>query len=477
MARQRKRSPFYASRRVPHAITPLHARLKLAPLLPQVVGVAAAHLVTSSSLLPENLRNVTQEKAARYGDQVTAKAQRLFFDDPGLDTLLIRGITRFSAGIATLGRTWLRASIALGADRDGRAKALLPLIPTRGYDALMTFALSAGTAVGLFKGGQVHLDLCYDSARHGEPYVPFESERPRPQFHRYDAPRRISDMVADIDDLYWSAGYGQSIKITRVGTGLARRWLVSLPGTDHVDLESTPNPCDGESNIREVLGLPSASRVGTVMALHAAMDMEEIPISDRSKEQVVICGHSQGGMVAVALAALPPTEAGVRVTGVLTVGAPGRRFRIRPDVTMLAIAHDQDVVPSMDGTSTRVPDHRVVVGRRLIRPRRDPLYYAHSSTTYTQTTMLLERQVAVAPFGRVARALHRLEENLPNEGEDTRVFFFNFWQEVLDTTSADTWETFIRLDRSQALTAVDADGEPRTARNGTAPSPTPRRER
>ena len=39
-------------------------------------------------------------------------------------------------------------------------------------------------------------------------------------------------MCADIDELYWSRTIGPAVKITRVGEGEARRWLLSLVGTE-----------------------------------------------------------------------------------------------------------------------------------------------------------------------------------------------------------------------------------------------------
>ncbi len=455
MARKPRRSPFYAPRRVPHAFAPAWARVRLAPLIPSLALAGAATLVADSPALPEALRPLVGEKADRWGDGINQKSQRLFFDEPGLDTLLIRGLSRWSRALSRAGRLWLRAVIAAGADQDGRAATLLPLIPTRGYDSLMTWMLTAGTAVGLIRGGRVHVAAFLDDGHDAGPFLPVPEGHPVPKVHRLMPPRTLGDMAADIDDLYWAGTHGQAVKITRVGPGgeagsgaSGRRWLVALPGTDHLDLPSTPNPADTESNIREVLGLPSAMRVGMVMALHRAMAADGIPPRHWAREQVFICGHSQGGMVAVALAALDPAEAGADVRAILSMGSPARRFRIRPDVTMVAVEHDQDVIPSFDGSPARAPDQRVTVGRRLVRPRREPLYYAHSSTTYNETVRRLERKVAIAPWGRLARAVGRLQSFLPTSDEPTRVWVFDVWQEVLRPTKADTWDTFIQLDRS-----------------------------
>ncbi|MCD4557797.1 alpha/beta hydrolase [Schaalia sp. lx-100] len=452
MATRRRRSPFYTPRRIPHAVAARTAGLKLAPLVPQLALAGATTLIADYAIVPENLRATLRTWASQLGDDISEHSQRIFFDDPGLDTLLIRGISRTSAIVTTLIRTWLMTTKTLGTDRDGRAARTLPLLPRRGYDSFMTFMLTTGTAVGLLRGGHVHTATTYDSTQpdNDDP----SAEHVRSDVGRYLTPHTLTDLAHDISDLYWSDTQGTTIKITQVGDEMSRRWIMSLPGTDHVDWESTPNPADTESNIREILGLPSAMRTGVLRALHEAMKKAGIPEHEYHKEKVLICGHSQGGMVAVALASREPVEMGVNVTGILSLGTPGRRFRIRPDVVMVAVEHDQDVVPSMDGTPARAPDHRVVVGRKLVRPRHNPLYYAHSSTTYAQTVRLLERKVDIAPWGKVARTVEKLRQFLPQPGEYTRVTIHEIWQEVREPAHNSRWDTFLRLERS-TLTPVD----------------------
>lgn len=494
--RRRRPSPFYASRRVPHAITNAHARLRMAPLLPAVSLAACATLIAESPLLPSALRPTFSERAGRIGSHVSQKSQQVFFDDPGLDTLLIRLISRLGGRVSSLARTWLRLTIAVGADRDGRARIMLPLVPSGDYDSVMTWMLVAGTSVGLLRGGAVHTRLIVDSgpvpahkttgkggSRLGAATAtlpwprPHETDsfprwtqpplgHPTPQFRRIGAPMTLSDLAADVDDLYWAGSYGQCVKIIRVGTQDKRRWVIILPGTDHIDFASTVNPADTETNIRESLGLASAMRVGVVEAAHQAMALEGLSPTEWASEPVLICGHSQGGMIAVGLAANSPDDVGLNVQAILAMGSPGRRFKIRPDVTMIAVEHDQDVIPSFDGAPARAPDHRVVVGRRLVRPRRDPLYYAHSSSTYTETVTQLERKVAVTPWGRLASTVTALRDFLPTEGEQTRVTFHDVWQEIVEPTTADTWDVFIDLDRQTPTHTAQTPRVTRTTQGG-----------
>lgn len=443
------RPSFYPSRRVPQAFPPSYLHVRLAPLVPALAANAVLAGLSELGIMPPRMRQALRARVEEDGAEILERSQRVFFDDPGLDTLLIRSVSASARKLTTLGRAYLRARIALHADRDGRAATMLPLVPRRGYDSLMTSMLAVGTALGQFRGGKVHARAFYDSgvpAPEG-PLLPLPEGHPTPAVRRFDAPDSLGDLAADIDDLYWVMAYGQAVKITRVGTDGDRRWLVSLPGTDHMMGPSTPNPADTETNIREVLNVPSAMRIGTLQALHAAMRADGVPRDRWSSEPVLICGHSQGGMVATALAAADPEAVGANVTAVLALGTPSRRLRIRPDVTMLAVAHDQDVVPSIDGTPQRVPDQRVTIGRRLVRPRRGPLYYAHSSATYTETVRQAERKASVAPWGRAAETVAKLRDFLPREGEPTRVLIFDIWQELLEPTTRDTWNTYVEIDR------------------------------
>jgi pimeloyl-ACP methyl ester carboxylesterase len=458
------RSWYYGPRRVPQAFPPSYVRLRVLPLVPPMLANAAMTLIAEAPVLPEDLREQARRRSESAGARILEDSQRLFFDEPGLDTLLIRSVSSLSRRVTQAGRAYLGARVGLGLDRDGRAAAMLRLVPTRGYDALMTSALAIGTALGHFRGGAVHAQAFFDSIAAGGPAsaapgpnLPLPAGHPVPAVRRFGAPRSLGDMAADIDDLYFAMAYGQAVKVTRVGpsgrdaprAGRGRRWLVSITGTDHWDLDSTPNPSDLESNIREVLNAPSAARVGVVRALHEAMRADGVPADQWSAEPVLAVGHSQGGMVATALAAADPSDAGVKMVGVLTMGTPSRRLRIRDDVAMLAVAHDQDVVPAIDGTPARAPDRRVMVGRRLVRPRQGPLYYAHSSATYTETVRHIERRSQVAPWGRVDRTVEELRSHLPRGDEPTRVLLFDVWQDLLEPRRGSTWRTYVELDRPE----------------------------
>lgn len=431
----------YAPRRVPQTFSPGYLRRRLLPLVP--LGLVASATTAAASLPVGHMRRQQLLRSAdRLSTKLSEHSQRLYFDNPGLDTLTVRAIATHARRLAMSGKLYLRLRVALGMDADGRAQAMLPLVPTRGYDAWMVSMLVVGTAMGYFKGGPVHAALTYDSAD-TKRATPTPSATRKAQPRRKNAPQSLTDMAADIDDMYWVRVHGQPIKITAVGQAPQRRWLVSIPGTNNTSPESTANPADTEANIREVLNLPSAMRVGVVNALHDAMRKEGV--EDFLAEPVFMCGHSQGGMVATALASESLEDACVNVAAVMSLGTPSRRMRIRPEVQMLAVAHDQDIVPSIDGTADHPADHRVTVRRRLNRPRKGPLYYAHASMTYTETVRMLERRSSIAPWGKIPETVRKLGSYLPKQGEQCRVFIYDIWQEILEPTTERTWDTVMSL--------------------------------
>lgn len=423
--RRRHAPNYYGARRVPETMWLGDAVDVLGPLVGATGLNSFVAFIGEKAPLPAEVSSRIRAFARAQGQEIQEEAQRRFFDNPGLDTLVVQAITRVWKFPVALGRTYLRGRVWLGFDSKGEAAEALRLIPRRDYEAFMASYLAVATAIGWFRGGSVGVHLWY----HNEETFDLPEGHPTPHVRRLDPPKSLVDMAADIDDMYWAEAKGQVVKITRVGEGQRRRWLISLPGTDHLDPHSTPNPADSETNMREALGLPSAIHVGVVRALRDAMAREGVSPRDMTREPVVMMGHSQGGMIALSLVHKYPREVNVR--GVVTLGTPGRRMRVPKDVAVIALEHDQDIIPSMDGRPRRQMDDRVVVGRRLVRPRTDALWYAHSSTTYTETMHLTERRAQVSPESKIGRVMGRINPYLPKDGEDTSVFVYEIVQEIL----------------------------------------------
>lgn len=437
---------YYPLRRVPQDVPRSELWKQIAPLGWPLIRSSLWSLVAAT--IPRNLvaKELLDEKAGRVGNEAVEKAQRIYFTRPGLDTLTIRSLTRLGKKGARAVQNAMIARISLGLDKSGEMRKQLPLLPRTGYDSLMVALLSVGTALGYFRGGPVKSLVWWDSA---DPDPRQRRKLPKghpyPSARRFEAPQSLSDLSADIDDLYWAEAHGLAIKVTRVGDGESRRWLVSLPGTDHMEPESQSNPADIESNIREELNMPSAARLGVIAAIRSAMYADGISPSEMVKERVLLAGHSQGGIVAVALAAADPREVGFNVDAVITMGAPARRLRVREDVKMLALEHDQDVIPSFDGTPRREADQRIVVKRKLHIPKRNPLFYAHSSSTYTETLLGAEVRNSVAKWGRASAVIEALQEYLPKPGEETRITQHYAWQELVEPQRRSAFDAYVDI--------------------------------
>jgi pimeloyl-ACP methyl ester carboxylesterase len=135
-------------------------------------------------------------------------------------------------------------------------------------------------------------------------------------------------------------------------------------------------------------GQSTAAGAAVVAALLAA--------GARPDEPVLLAGHSEGGLVAAAVAADPSARAELHITHVVTFGSPTSGFRPPTGVSVLAIEHTDDVVPRLDGAGD--PD-----GRRWIAVSRsafgdaagpgatgDPLVAAHGMLAYRRTAAAVD---------------------------------------------------------------------------------------
>ncbi|KRC42914.1 alpha/beta fold hydrolase [Oerskovia sp. Root22] len=148
-----------------------------------------------------------------------------------------------------------------------------------------------------------------------------------------------------------------------VGVDDRATWVVTVPGTQ---LGSSTTPFSMTSNFDLVQGADADSTAFVLEAMRQA----EIPAG----EEVVIVGHSQGGMVAMAVAtAATGAAAGAGATGapggaarydvrhVLTAGAPVGGASLPAGVRGTHVEIEQEGVSQLDGTDNPVGRDRVTV--------------------------------------------------------------------------------------------------------------------
>ncbi len=167
-----------------------------------------------------------------------------------------------------------------------------------------------------------------------------------------------------------------SIRVDRLsGGGRPPTAVVHLPATQQWFPVGGANPVDGETNVRAVAGQRTAAGDGVVRALRAA--------GVGRSEPVLLVGYSQGGITAAQLAADPAFRAEFTPRAVLTAGSPIAGTPVPDGVAVLALEHDGDPIPGLDGAAN--PDRRgwTTVAAASAGP-------AHSAPAYAATGDLVD---------------------------------------------------------------------------------------
>ena len=128
-------------------------------------------------------------------------------------------------------------------------------------------------------------------------------------------------------------------------------WVVMIPGTQGGVSEG--HGFDWASNQRLAAGEPAVS----AQAVEAAMDKAGI----KPGQEVALVGHSQGGLIAVALASGAGAAGKYTIKDVLTAGSPVANQRTMPGVRYLHLETDQEVVSSADGARNPEAKNRTTI--------------------------------------------------------------------------------------------------------------------
>ncbi|WP_138067684.1 hypothetical protein [Cellulomonas rhizosphaerae] len=213
---------------------------------------------------------------------------------------------------------------------------------------------------------------------------------PRPDPPGLPAPRSVADVLRNVSASYPEAHGGapgtapSTISVQRLThPDGSHGWVVEIPGTQSAAFGGDV-ATDMTTNARLVAGLPDDMSSGV---LHALRDAGVPP-----DEPVLLAGHSQGGMVAVAAASLAAGAYDVRA--VLTAGSPDVPRAVPAGVQVRHYRIDEDLVPQTDGRPNAV-GRDVVVVRRSIGAAH--LAHAHSLEQYVRTAELADSRLAGSP--------------------------------------------------------------------------------
>jgi hypothetical protein len=156
-----------------------------------------------------------------------------------------------------------------------------------------------------------------------------------------EAPRGLTDIVRDLEQRNDGPHGAIDVRILTSADG-TRRAIVDITGTKDFFHLVGPDVTDLTTNARALVGRDTAYEDGVFAAMRAA--------GVGAGDQVMLVGHSQGGMVAVN-AAHDAAAHGFTVTHVVTAGSPiGLTAPHLPKhIQLLALENRRDAVPHLDG--------------------------------------------------------------------------------------------------------------------------------
>jgi pimeloyl-ACP methyl ester carboxylesterase len=158
-------------------------------------------------------------------------------------------------------------------------------------------------------------------------------------------PATISAILDATDAAYADPGKpgtpDTGVRITTVEKpGEPPAYIISIPGTTRWMPDGAANPTDLTGNLELAGGNLSTA----AEAVRLAMEQAGIP----ADAPVMLSGHSQGGMIAAALASDAGFTDRFNVTNLVTFGSPVDSTPIPPSIDVLALQHAGDPVPKVD---------------------------------------------------------------------------------------------------------------------------------
>lgn len=142
-------------------------------------------------------------------------------------------------------------------------------------------------------------------------------------------------------------------------------WVVHLPGTEDWSTVDSTNPFDMEGNME---GLTAAQR--------EAFEQQEVVVQQLIKEalrasgalpgeDVLLTGHSGGGIHAAAAAADPTFRAEVNVKMIVIAGSPARNADVPEGIAVVDLENEHDIVTAGDyGPPEAAPNWVTVTSHR-----------------------------------------------------------------------------------------------------------------
>lgn len=163
-------------------------------------------------------------------------------------------------------------------------------------------------------------------------------------------PRSLDALLVNLEHRNRQEPGAVDVQILQSFDGRPRRVIVNIPGTSTF-APTASNPTDVLADVVAIDGTATAYSKGIIESLELA--------GVSAQDEILLVGHSQGGMVAAQLAAQLSASGRFTVRNVLSVGPPIARIDIPAGVHVLALENCADPVPLLDGN--RNSDSRDVV--------------------------------------------------------------------------------------------------------------------
>lgn len=167
--------------------------------------------------------------------------------------------------------------------------------------------------------------------------------------------------------------------------------VVQVPGTEDWGLSRASNPVDFTTNVHAMTQSDTIMQRQVIEAIERAR-------AAHPGAQVMLTGHSQGGIVAATIASDPDLVTRLGIKSLVTGGSPIGRMTIDPAVSVLSVEHTQDPVPMLDGTGNPDRSNWTTVRRDappdLATPEgasQPSAFQAHAATVYSNTGSQIDR--------------------------------------------------------------------------------------
>jgi hypothetical protein len=187
-------------------------------------------------------------------------------------------------------------------------------------------------------------------------------------------PNSIAQMLERLSQVSFKGDPTVGVDVFQDSSG-SKLAIVYIPGTQTIEFGEGANPLDMQSNIVAMSGSSqAASERAAVIAIQQA--------GIKATDEVILVGHSQGGMVAGNLAA---NSGNYAVAGLLTFGAPLAQLNLTK-FPVMAVEHVNDPVPNVSGKANPLKSNWVTVQRNSAAKESEALLHSHSLDSYRNTS-------------------------------------------------------------------------------------------